>query len=78
MDLRCPNGIKFGELNDGLVEVKCRSSRCGAGAGVLVIHQFDPINGELVATKRYRDIATSNKDRRQGNDSADRAAIRYA
>jgi hypothetical protein len=59
VELRCPNGIKFGELIDGLIEVKCRSNRCGAGAGVIVLHRFDPLTGELVDTKRFREVAPS-------------------
>ena len=55
MELRCPNGIKFAEMVGGLVEVKCRSARCGAGSGVVVLHRFHPVSGELVETKRFRD-----------------------
>lgn len=76
MDLRCPNGIKFGELDDGGIEVKCRSSRCGAGSGIVVIHRFSPITGELLETKRFRDPATSKKDRRDTHDDADSVAVR--
>lgn len=54
MDLRCPNGIKFGELVlPGVIEFKCRSDRCGAGAGVVVLHKFDALTGELIETNRY-------------------------
>lgn len=63
MDLRCPNGIKFAELNDGLIEVKCRSSRCGASAGTVVLHQFHPVTGELVHTKRYREPVASQREK---------------
>lgn len=60
VELRCPNGIKFAELLDsGVIEVKCRSNRCGAGEGVIVLHQFDPLTGELVDTKRFREVAPS-------------------
>lgn len=79
MDLRCANGIKFGELVDGLIEVKCRSVRCGAIAGVVVLHQFDPLSGELVATKRFRDPTVPvllKKDGREQHDPADSAAVR--
>lgn len=58
MDLRCPNGIKFAEITGELIEVKCRSSRCGAGTGVVVLHRFHPVSGELVETKRFRDPVT--------------------
>lgn len=56
MDLRCRSGIKFGEVNDlHSLEVKCRSNRCGAEPGVVVIHRFDTETGELLATERFRD-----------------------
>lgn len=52
MDLRC-NMLKHAELIEpGVIEVKCRSARCGAGPGVVVLHRFDTNNGELLATTR--------------------------
>jgi hypothetical protein len=54
MDLRCPNGIKFAELVEpGVIEVKCRSERCGAGGGVVVLHRFDAMTGEHINTDRF-------------------------
>lgn len=53
-DLRCPTK-KFAELNDGRIEVKCNSDRCGAGPGVVVLHWFDPITGEFLGTQRFKD-----------------------
>jgi hypothetical protein len=56
LELRCPNGIKFGELPEpGVVEVKCRSERCGAGNGVVVLHRFSAETGELLQTLRFAD-----------------------
>lgn len=52
-DLRCPSRL-HAVLVDGLVEVKCRSARCGASRHVVVLHQFDPANGLLVGTKTFR------------------------
>lgn len=56
-ELRCDNNIKFGELDreDHVLEVKCRSRRCGAESGVVVVHGFDLESGKLLGTKRYRD-----------------------
>lgn len=59
-DLRCPNGIKFGELTTEFIEVKCRSRRCGAQPGVVVIHRFTH-EGSLIDTKHYRDPAFRNE-----------------
>jgi len=57
VDLRCDNGIKFGELfpDDDVLEVKCRSSRCGAAPGAIVIHSFDLSTGKMVGTEIYRE-----------------------
>lgn len=68
MDLRCPNGIKFAQLEPGVIEVKCRSDRCGAGPGVVVIHRFSTATGELVDTKRFRDLGPS-RAREESNGS---------
>lgn len=54
--MRCPEGILFAVLlPGGIIEVKCRSNRCGAAPGVLVLHRFDALTAELVETKKYRD-----------------------
>jgi hypothetical protein len=59
MDLRCGNGIKFGEVlpEEGVIEVKCRSRRCGHEAGSVVIHRFDLRTGELQRTLKFKDPA---------------------
>lgn len=55
MDLHCGH-IKFAELTEpGVIEVKCRSTRCGAEKGVVVIHKFDTMTGELLSTKKFRE-----------------------
>lgn len=55
MELRCPNGILHGILTEGVIEVKCRSSRCGHQEGVVVLHMFNAQTGELMETSLYRD-----------------------
>jgi len=66
MDVRCPNGIKFGNLEDGVLEVKCRSNRCGAERGVVVvIHEFSASTGKLLRTRKFRDPS-----HRKGNDGS--------
>lgn len=70
MDLRC-DSKKFGELCDGVLDVKCSSRFCGAGPGVVVIHRFDSLTGELLETKRFRDPMKEVQ-----NDSADSLAVR--
>jgi hypothetical protein len=66
MDLRCPNGIKFADLVDpGVVEFKCRSDRCGAGGGTVVLHRFNAITGEFIETLRFADPG-NRKERASG------------
>jgi hypothetical protein len=64
-ELRCAFK-KFGELypEDGILEIKCSSSYCGARPGVIVIHGFDIQTGKLVGTDIYKDPgATTGKEK---------------
>ena len=54
-DLRCDNGILFGILDDGVIEIKCRSRRCGHERGVVVIHRFSAQTGDLMGTLHFKD-----------------------
>ena len=54
-DIRCENGILFGQLEDGVLEVKCRSTRCGAGPGKVVIHRFGVQPLVPLETLKFRD-----------------------
>lgn len=66
VELRCDNGIKFGELlpEDHSMEVKCRSARCGAERGVVVLHEFDVLNGNLISTRVFREPVQDKKEGR--------------
>lgn len=72
MDLRC-EAKKHGELDDGLVEIKCSSRFCGAGSGVVVIHRFDASTGELRETLRFKDPA-----RKKAQHARNGTAVRSA
>lgn len=66
-ELRCSSGIKFGEVSDqatGLLEVVCRSNRCGKRPGVVVFHRFDLNNRGLPDTREFADP----KERREKHD----------
>jgi hypothetical protein len=78
MDLRCENKILHGILEGGTLEVKCRSSRCGARSGVVVIHRFDVVSGVLLETKVYKDPANNRKVGEQYGPGRNSAAIRSA
>lgn len=54
-EIRCGNGILFGVIEGRTFEVKCRSRRCGHEAGVVIIHRFDLLTGDLVGTSKFRD-----------------------
>lgn len=75
MDLRCGNGILHGVLDEGTVEFRCRSAKCGHMAGVIVLHKFNVTTGELVKTSVFAEpIERSNTN---GNRSI-RSAVRSA
>lgn len=53
MDLRCDHK-KHGEIIEGVLEIKCSSRFCGAGAGrVVVIHRWDVLTGERLDDRRF-------------------------
>ena len=54
IELRCDNGIKFGEIEGGMLEVKCKSRRCGASPSVVVLHKFELPSGKLLGTSKFR------------------------
>lgn len=58
MEIRCDNGILFGMVEDNVLEVKCRSRRCGHEVGTVAIHRFDLTTGELQGTLLFNDPAT--------------------
>jgi hypothetical protein len=64
-DLRCDNGILFGVLDEGAIEVKCRSAYCGHAPGTVVIHRFSLATGELLYTSRFKDPGTKQRKESQ-------------
>lgn len=58
IELRC-GGTMHGKLDTQMMtlEVKCGRRSCGSGRGVVVLHTFDLMTGELVGTKRFADPA---------------------
>lgn len=61
-ELRCDH-IKFGELDTEAetLEVKCRSSLCGAKKGVVVLHEFDVVTGKLVSTSVFAEPTSTRQ-----------------
>lgn len=67
-ELRCPTRLHARINDDGLIEMKCRNNAepCGAGKGMTVLHYFDPISGDLVKTRKFRepqDLFTKKKEK---------------
>lgn len=54
-ELKCSSGRLHGVLENGHIEIACRSSRCGKRPGVVVIHRFDLSTGECVSTRQYQE-----------------------
>lgn len=52
-ELRCDSKILHGKILEGVVEVSCRSARCGKTAGVTVLHRFNLTTGELLDTRVF-------------------------
>lgn len=75
MELRCGNRILHGILEDGFLEFKCRSARCGAGRGVVVIHRFSATSGDLLETLVFKDPAMNRKVGEQNGPGSNRVAV---
>ena len=58
-DLSCKSKKHAILISPGIIEVKCSSRFCGAGAGVVVLHRFDASTGALVGTTRYKTPLTT-------------------
>ena len=52
-EIRCPSRI-VGKIADGRLEVKCRSEGCGARKGIVVMHYFDLLTGDLIETRKFQ------------------------
>lgn len=64
-ELRCANKLHAVITDGGLVEIACRSSRCGWKAGLVVLHYFDPCSTELKETKIFRGPPSPGKPKEQ-------------
>lgn len=61
-ELRC-DSKKHGEIiDDHIVEIKCNSKFCGAEPGIVVLHQFNAVTGELIQTKSYKEMIRSKSN----------------
>lgn len=72
-ELRCPNKM-HGDLDEvaSTVTMKCSNNRCGAHSGVVVLHKFDLLTGDLIETKVFKDPI----QRQEGGETNGTASIR--
>ena len=80
-ELRCDTKL-HGVLHDGILEIKCRSNRCGAGPDVVVLHQFNILTGELIKTltfrePRIREHQMPSANRKGQHAAPNRNSVRY-
>lgn len=61
-DLRCPSRL-HAKVVDNELEVKCSSTRCGAGKGVVVFHYFNITTGVPTRTSQFREPKTLFSDK---------------
>jgi hypothetical protein len=60
-EMRCEHKLHGVVVEEGTVEVKCGSSLCGSKPGVVVIHKFSAVTGELVETRKFKDTPIIKK-----------------
>lgn len=76
MDLRCDSGILHARLLPGAVlEVACKSRRCGKKPGNVVLHEYSFETGELLRTRVFQQPKEVNSN---GNRSEQGSALRIA
>jgi len=61
VELRCSTKM-HGLIEEGCIEVRCRSKLCGAQSGVVIIHRFSIDSGELVDTRKFLTPSRRVKD----------------
>lgn len=78
MDLR-DDFKKYGELDDGVISIKCSSGFCRE-PGVVKIHRWNALTGERLPDKRFRDPISPAQQEEEGsdNDNARSVAVRSA
>jgi len=88
MELRCQYRL-HGHVDDGVLEIACRSRFCGKVPGVVVVHRYDLATGKLIETKRFRDpvkeepemgggqVTKRDAPKEKSNGTRDRISLRH-
>jgi hypothetical protein len=74
-ELRCPHKLHAIIPEEGVVETACRSSKCGWGPGIVVLHRWSVHTGQLIDTTRYK---SPERGRTQRGAHYDSASVRSA
>lgn len=61
MEIRCDHK-KHGEIDEGIISIKCSSRFCGAGNGVVVIHRWT-LSGERLPDERFADPVAARRNK---------------
>lgn len=54
-ELRCAGTMHARMLDETTLEVKCKRRACGHIPGVVVLHTFNILTGELLKTQKFAD-----------------------
>jgi hypothetical protein len=76
-ELRCAAKL-HGHLSANLVEIKCNSVFCGAQQGVVVLHQFSTVTGDLLATLVYRQPQSVERSATNHGDPRNSDSVRHS
>jgi hypothetical protein len=55
-ELRCHAKLHGIVVSPGVLEIACRSDRCGWRPGKVVLHRFEVETGKLLGTREYKTI----------------------
>jgi hypothetical protein len=75
-ELRCGGTMHGRMVSEFLLEVKCHRRSCGAKKGVVVLHTFDTMTGDLVSTQRFKEPSPVRKKGSSNGSSGSRTTLR--
>lgn len=62
-ELRCHTKLHAIVVGLDMVEIACRSRRCGWEAGRVILHRFEISTGKLLDTKEYKTIEVAKEEK---------------
>lgn len=67
MELRCDSKILHGITEEDILEVTCRSARCGKRSGNVVVHRFSIKTGKVLSTRIFQEPKEVSSHNGTGN-----------